>query len=470
MSEKKRKDAVTGALDFGSRFVSACAALLATVLILYSGYVLYDSMAIEMSAFSSNSDLLKYKPSIMAQATGEEQPSLSEINPDYRAWITVIGDPASPIDYPVMQGEDDLYYASHDVYNKPSLSGAIYLAAGNRGEFSDSYNLLYGHHMDNGAMFGSLDRFREKDYFDSHKTATVITKSDTAYQVDFFAVAATDAYESRIYSVGNRMDDVLSFLKGSRDNDTGVGTKVLAADWKTAENMTKMIALSTCANADTNGRLVLFGKMTRISNKTDPTDKPTDKPTGKPTDKPTDKPTETTTGQSGGGGGGSKATPTPSPAPKVAVKLTVKFREDGQEVFPDEELIYLAGDSYYVVAPQYPGYEPDVQILRGTIEKDMTLTVTYRPKMWTMKIHYIFQDGTQAAPMYQTKLQTGEEYEVESPAIEGYKTLSLWKTGTNPGKDEQFTVIYVPEDEELKDPPTPLGLERTFMQVGVCFE
>ena len=114
--EKKQKDAVTGVLNAGSRLVSACAALLAIVLILYSGYVLYDSMAIEMSAFSSNSDLLKYKPGVLAQPSGEEQPSLADINPDYRGWITVEGKPASPIDYPVMQGEDNLYYAFHDVY------------------------------------------------------------------------------------------------------------------------------------------------------------------------------------------------------------------------------------------------------------------------------------------------------------------------------------------------------------------
>ena len=99
MSGQKKKDAVTGALNFGSRVVSACAALLAIVLILYSGYVLYDSMAIEVSAFSANSDLLKYKPSVMAQAA-EAKPSLADVNPDYRGWITVLGNPANPIPLP----------------------------------------------------------------------------------------------------------------------------------------------------------------------------------------------------------------------------------------------------------------------------------------------------------------------------------------------------------------------------------
>lgn len=53
---------------------------------------------------------------------------LSEINPDYRAWLTIYD---TNIDYPVMQGEDDLFYASRDIYKEVSLTGSIYLAAAN---------------------------------------------------------------------------------------------------------------------------------------------------------------------------------------------------------------------------------------------------------------------------------------------------------------------------------------------------
>ena len=81
-NKKKKKDKVVAALNFGNGLVSFGAALLAIVLILYSGYVLYDSMAIEVSAFSSNSDLLKYKPSVSVLAQ-PEGPSLSEVNPSW---------------------------------------------------------------------------------------------------------------------------------------------------------------------------------------------------------------------------------------------------------------------------------------------------------------------------------------------------------------------------------------------------
>ena len=114
---------VDHALGLGSGAVTLMSGLLAAVLILYSGYVLYDTFSIEQSAASSAWDLLRYKPEIIEDADVPlSTSSLAEINQDYRAWLTVYD---SSIDYPVMQGGDDLYYASHDIYKRSSLTGAI---------------------------------------------------------------------------------------------------------------------------------------------------------------------------------------------------------------------------------------------------------------------------------------------------------------------------------------------------------
>ena len=248
-----------GAIKAGSSAVSLLSGLLAAVLILYSSYVLYDTMNVERSAFSSAWDLLQFKPELIEDNGGiTESPPLSEINQDYRAWLTVYD---TNIDYPVMQGPNDLYYASHDVYHHPSLTGAIYLAAGNSPDFSDTYNVLYGHHMDNGAMFGGLDQFIDGGYFGAHRTGTVITPNG-AFDIEFFAVASTDAYESQIYSTGNRAEDVVGFLAGGGAGGVGLGTTVHHFDAAVAATADRVIALSTCAAADgTNGRLVVFGKM-----------------------------------------------------------------------------------------------------------------------------------------------------------------------------------------------------------------
>ena len=107
---RKTVDAVLAMCKIGNTMVSLMSGLLATVLILYSSYVLYDSFATEYRAKSSAWDLLRYKPSVIEPGSpneGAEQ--LAAINGDYRAWLTMYD---TTIDYPVMQGADDLYYAS----------------------------------------------------------------------------------------------------------------------------------------------------------------------------------------------------------------------------------------------------------------------------------------------------------------------------------------------------------------------
>ena len=258
----------------GTSLLSLLSGLLAAALIMYSGYVLYDTFYTQESAKSSW-DLLQYKP-IIEDAPGpkdqEGENKLAAINSDYRAWLTLYD---TNIDYPVMQGENDLYYANHDIYKDVSLTGAIYLAAGNKANVSDSYNLIYGHHMDNGAMFGGLDRYGIKDsvtqeivsvdmaYFDAHREGLLVARS-AVYDLYAFAFVKTDAYQNRIYSVGERMDDVLTFLRANTEGaDTSDAywssdTTTLYLDEAPLVGATKIVALSTCADAVTNGRLVVL--------------------------------------------------------------------------------------------------------------------------------------------------------------------------------------------------------------------
>ena len=154
-ASKATTDAVLTAFKIGNAMVSLLSGLLASVLILYSGYVLYDSFSTEYKAYSSSWDLLKYKPEVKDAEPSQGADMLAKINEDYRAWLTVYD---TSIDYPVLQGTNDYYYAYHDIYRNNSLTGAIYMAAGNARDFSDTYNVIYGHHMDNGAMFGALDK------------------------------------------------------------------------------------------------------------------------------------------------------------------------------------------------------------------------------------------------------------------------------------------------------------------------
>ena len=76
--------------------------------------------------------------------------------------------------------------------------------------------------------------------------------------------------------------------------------------------------------------------------------------------------------------------------------------------------------------------------------------------------------------MYEQQIRTDEAYDVESPEIEGWKPVRLRVTGVNPGRDEYYTVLYVPEDwtdyKDMDDYNTPLDLGEYSLQIGVCAE
>ena len=238
----------------GSSIVSLVTGLLAAFLILYSGYVLYDTFYTQNQAFTSSADLLQYKPVIMEDLgdgltpiAGQAQ--MASINKDYRAWLTVYD---SRIDYPVLQGTDDVYYATHDAFNNDSITGAIYMAAASSPDFTDNYNIVYGHHMDNGAMFGALDSYKEAGYFASHREGILMTDTGI-YDLKIFAAIDTDAYEAKVYTVGNRdLAELLAYIE----------EHAVQSDMSAAAGATRILALSTCAGSTGPERFVVFATMT----------------------------------------------------------------------------------------------------------------------------------------------------------------------------------------------------------------
>ena len=223
----------------------------AVLLILISAYFLYDDFYTQQAAFVSW-DLMQYKPVVDAEDGRLSFRDLLSLNKDTVGWLSIDG---TNIDYPLMQGENDLEYVNKDIYGNFSLTGSIYLSSGNKADFSDPYSLIYGHHMDNGAMFGDIDRFLDQDFFASHKEGYILTP-EIAFRLKIFALVETDAYEFLIYRSGEKTaDDYRKFLDFIRDH-------AVYRDEIRPEDLTCLVAMSTCAEGETNGRLVLFADMT----------------------------------------------------------------------------------------------------------------------------------------------------------------------------------------------------------------
>ena len=264
-------------------------AVVAAVIIMFAAYSLYDTFYINKHAFSSV-ELKQYKPIPVKSSsggyngpeddteTGEDSfKKLKEANEDARGWISVYN---THIDYPVVQGKDDLEYATKDSFGKASISGAIYLKTDNSEDLSDSYNVIFGHHMDNGAMFGDLEKYKEKDYFDSHLGGWLYA-GERYYSLDIFGVMLTDAYDQNVYDVklltiSQRIDYIANnslYYRTLSESDMEAlrefekeGTSVLDKFQKSGDPA-MVLALSTCESAITNGRIVVFAKATPVDYK-----------------------------------------------------------------------------------------------------------------------------------------------------------------------------------------------------------
>lgn len=236
----------------GDRILSFIVAIFVLLMLAYGGYSLWDTAMVYRGAFVS-SDLLVYKPS----GTGSDNPTLAElqqINPDVCAWLTIDD---THVDYPIVQGKDDMEYINKDVYGEFALSGSIFLASSNSPDFSDRYSLVYGHHMSNGAMFGDIVEFVDQAYFQEHQTGTLYLPGGT-YAITLFACVETYASDSVIYNPNAYRSDteaLLSYIEANAVQYRDIGI--------TAED--PIIGLSTCAEAQTNGRVVVFGRLDKQS-------------------------------------------------------------------------------------------------------------------------------------------------------------------------------------------------------------
>jgi len=180
---------------------------------------------------------------------------LRKLNPDMIGWITVRG---TEINYPVMyRPEDPEYYLYRAFDGSPSKSGTPFIAAGCTPE--SSVILIHGHNMKNGTMFGSLDKYADKSFWEQVPTFTFDTLTEErTYEV-------IGVLRSRVLNVGeegfryyNMAGDLTEsefneLYRQFKDNgiyDTGVE----------AQYGDRLIMLSTCAYHTENGRLVVLAK------------------------------------------------------------------------------------------------------------------------------------------------------------------------------------------------------------------
>lgn len=212
-------------------------------------YALWDSHMVYEHA---NADQWQpYKPT-------EPEPlsfwELQRINPDVRGWLSVYG---TNIEYPVCQSpvDDENKYLTTDAKGDYSLSGALFMEPDASADFSDFATFVYGHHMENGVMFGPLTDFSSKEFFEAHRFGNLFA-NDRDYGLEFVCYLDVDAYDRDIYrSVSSSADDRAGYVDLLRSRATWWrdNAEVSASD--------RLLMLSTCTTGGTNARAILVGKM-----------------------------------------------------------------------------------------------------------------------------------------------------------------------------------------------------------------
>jgi len=110
---------------------------------------------------------------------------LRQQNRDIVAWLTIDG----VVDEPVFQ-RDNSYYLTHDATGKKNPTGALFLDENCDLRTVPMQILIHGHNMKEGAMFGSLKKYKVKDaaFYREHPYIHLDTLYESATYV-IFAVA-----------------------------------------------------------------------------------------------------------------------------------------------------------------------------------------------------------------------------------------------------------------------------------------
>lgn len=163
------------------------------------------------------------------------------------------------IDYPVMQTVNNEYYLDHNYNQKYDKNGSIFLDKDCDITNPGTNMIIYGHHMKSGKMFGKLNLYSSKDYYEKHK----YIQFDTIYEEGTYEVMYV--FRSRVYNESDIVFKYYQFFEASTPEEFDSNMKEMAkiSLYDTGVKATygdKLITLSTCDNTEEDGRFVVVAK------------------------------------------------------------------------------------------------------------------------------------------------------------------------------------------------------------------
>ena len=180
---------------------------------------------------------------------GTDLTALREVNPDVVGWIY---SPSTKINYPIMHGEDNQFYLEHNWKKEKNIKGSIFLETTNSPDLKDFRSILYGHNMKDDSMFGGLDIYTNKSYWQKRQYVYLVT-DEGVFRYEVYACYKAEV-ESDTYTTKHRNDrektDFIAMTIEKSVLDTGIVPEITD----------RILTLSTCVtNADY--RLVVHARL-----------------------------------------------------------------------------------------------------------------------------------------------------------------------------------------------------------------
>lgn len=163
------------------------------------------------------------------------------------------------IDYPVMQTVNNTYYLDHNLEQDYDKNGSIFMDK-DCDVLKPSTNLIiYGHHMKSGQMFGQLDKYSKKSYYDEHPQI----QFDTIYEKGTYDIMYV--FRSRVYNEDEIVFKYYQFIEANSaeefySNMEEMSKLSLYDTGVTADYGDRLLTLSTCDSSEPEGRFVVVAK------------------------------------------------------------------------------------------------------------------------------------------------------------------------------------------------------------------
>lgn len=177
---------------------------------------------------------------------------LKAINPDTIAWVYI---PDTKVNYPIVHTDNDEKYLTTDFNGQQTWGatyGAIFLSAENAPDFSDANSIIYGHHLNNGAMFADIVGFEDAETFNKHRVVYILTPQGN-FKLRTFSLVHCAADDPLAQTVFADEAERTSYMKDKADRSV-----VPATDVPDMAAIDHAFAFATCDNLPSDGRFVLY--------------------------------------------------------------------------------------------------------------------------------------------------------------------------------------------------------------------